>query len=54
MKALWKAFFAALNPSPIFEAVAGFAENLATRPPRTNPKQLGNMKENKTCRSSQR
>jgi hypothetical protein len=30
MKALtWKAVFASLNPSPVFEAVAAFAEELA-------------------------
>jgi hypothetical protein len=32
MKTLtWKSMLATLNPSPIFEAVAAFAEELATR-----------------------
>jgi len=39
MKTLtWKSMLATLNPSPLFEAVAAFAEELATRDRKICPK----------------
>jgi hypothetical protein len=41
MKALaWKAAFAALNPSPIFEAVAMFAEKLPMKDEECSSKEI--------------
>ena len=41
MKGLaWKVAFAALNPSPIFEAVAMFAEKLPMKDDESNSKEI--------------
>jgi hypothetical protein len=37
----WKAVFAAWNPSPVFEAVAMFAEGLAMRGEESLSKEIG-------------
>ena len=54
MKTLtWKSIFAALNPSPLFEAVAAFAEGLATRDRQICPNQPI-RREEPSCHSPQR
>ena len=46
MKTLtWKSMLAALNPSPLFEAVAAFAEGLATRDKQICPNQSTSREE---------
>ena len=49
----WKSIIAALNPSPLFEAVAAFAEELATRDRQPSPKQ-STRREEPSCHSVQR
>ena len=54
MKTLtWKWVLAALNPSPLFEAVAAFAEGLATRDRQIGPRQ-STRREEPSCHSPQR
>ena len=54
MKTLtWKSMLAALNPSPLFEAVAAFAEELATRDRQICPSQ-STRREEPSCHSSHR
>ena len=53
MKVLtWKAMLTALNPSPIFAAVANFAEMLAMNGDGLDPKK-SNHREEKACHTSQ-
>jgi hypothetical protein len=49
----WKSMLAALNPSPLFEAIAAFAEELATRDRQICPKQ-SIRREETSCHSTQR
>jgi hypothetical protein len=54
MKTLtWKSMFAALNPSPLFEAVAAFAEALATQDRQICFKQ-STRQEERPCQNTQR
>lgn len=54
MKTLtWKSMLAALNPSPLFEAVAAFAEELATRDSQICSKQSARQEE-RSCHETQR
>jgi hypothetical protein len=54
MKTLtWKTILATLNPSPLFEAVAAFAEERATRDRQTCSKQSTHQEE-RPCHSGQR
>ena len=51
MKGLaWKVAFAALNPSPIFEAVAMFAEKLPMKDDESNSKEINGANDLR-CRS---
>jgi len=58
MKALtWKSMLAALNPSPLFEAVAAFAEERATRDKRPDRNKFSVMRRNNcvtTCNANDR
>lgn len=49
----WKSMFAALNPSPLFEAIAAFAEDLATRDRQICPNQ-STHREEPSCHSTRR
>ena len=49
----WKSMLAALNPSPLFEAVAAFAEELATRDRQICPNQ-STRREEPSCHSRHR
>jgi hypothetical protein len=52
MKTLtWKSMLAALNPSPLFEAVAAFAEELATSDRQNCPNQ-STRREESSCHST--
>jgi hypothetical protein len=54
MKTLtWKTILAALNPSPLFEAVAAFAEERATKDRQTCSKPP-TREEEQPCHSTQR
>ena len=49
----WKSVLATLNPSPIFEAVAAFAEELATTDRQTCSKQYARQEE-RPCHDTHR
>jgi hypothetical protein len=54
MKTLtWKSMLAALNPSLLFEAVAAFAEDLATKDRQICPNQ-STRREEPSCHSTRR
>ena len=54
MKTLsWKSMLASLNPSPLFEAVAAFAEALATKDREICPQQ-STRQEERPCHSTRR
>ena len=50
----WKSMLAALNPSPLFEAVAAVAEEWATRDKRPDLKPILTQREKSPCRKLQR